>query len=154
MPLPKVKIRKPRRPRKADLPAPQRPQTAREEQEVFSGQVNGVEASMPEERLANELRKQGIPFEFRRTIGAPRGLPGWKELDFLVSKFGLLYAIEVDTAFTHRDKGRSDVLHDAIVLQDLEKQGANVHPRVIHLDGESDLADKKWTEKTVKRLFV
>jgi hypothetical protein len=117
--------------------------------------VQGVKASQPEERLARALDKVGTieGYEFRRTIGAPRGLPGWKELDFLIAARGQMFAVEVDTAFTHRDKGRKDVLHDAIVLSELERDGFEVYPQVIHLDGESELVDQKWAEATAKRLF-
>lgn len=152
--LPQVKVRRVRPPRQ-ELPSPQKPDITHQEAEVFAGQVMGMKASQPEERLYRALKKNAKVhgMEFRFTIGAPRGLPGWKELDFLVASFGLVYAIEVDTAFTHRDKGESDRLHDAIVLNDLQKQGYNVYPRVIHLDGESDLVDQKNADTTAKRMF-
>lgn len=155
--LPAVKVRVPRnRSGKLKLPAPQRPRLeSGGEAELLEGQVNGMKASAGEERFAKALRKITAVdgFEFRYTIGAPRGLPGWKELDFVVVKGGTLYAIEIDTAFTHRDKGASDTLHDAIVLKELKKLGMNLHPVVIHLDGESDLTDQKGADTTAKRLF-
>ncbi len=153
--LPKVHIR--RRPlRKPVLPAPDMPALAAEEVEVLGGTVQGMKASAPEERLAKALETiESIDqFLFRYTIGAPRGLPGWKELDFLVSARGMTYAIEVDSAFTHAGKsGRSDVLHDAIVLNELEKQGVQVFPQVIHLDMESDLVDQRLANQTARGLF-
>lgn len=156
MKLPPLKIPKSRRALRPSLPAPHRPRlTDREEPEVLGGSVQNMKASQPEERFAKALDKVGTieGYEFRRTIGAPRGLPGWKELDFLVAARGQYYAIEVDSAFSHRDKGRADVLHDAIVLRDLEKDGLQVYPSVIHLHMESELIDQRWADTTAKRLF-
>jgi hypothetical protein len=153
MALPKVKIRK-TRPPKAILPAPHKPRAdTGDEAELLTGTVQGMKASAPEERLFNALRKIGISAEFRHTMGAPRGLPGWFEVDALVPVHGIVYAVEVDTEFTHRQKQRADVLHDARVLKSLEGQGMQVYPSVIHLDGESDLVDQKWALATVKRHF-
>jgi Holliday junction resolvase-like predicted endonuclease len=103
--------------------------------------------------MARALGKVQAPFEFRYTLGAPRGLPGWKELDFLVQKNGMVYPVEVDTEFTHRNKGEADRLHDAIVLSELEQEGYQVFPQVIHVMGESDLIDQRAADATAKRLF-
>lgn len=154
MALPKVHVRLPRKSQPV-IPSPQMPRLdTGDEAEVLGGTVQGKKASAPEERLFRALEEVGITgATFRYTVGAPRGLPGWKELDALIPARGLVYAVEVDTAFTHREKGRADVLHDAIVLKELEKTGLSVYPKVIHLDGESDLADRQWALNTVKRLF-
>lgn len=155
MALPKVYIRRVRTPR-PNLPSPIRPQADPDrEAEVLVGEVQGMKASMPEERLHNALAAnrnvQGL--EFRYTLGAPRGLPGWFELDYLVASGGQHYAIEVDTEFSHRMKVRSDALHDARVLKSLRGQGLTVYPSVIHLDGETDLADPAAARSAVGRLF-
>lgn len=151
--LPAVKVAVPRKP-KPKLPAPQRPRLdSGSEAELLSGNVQGMKASAGEERFAKALAKITAVsgFQFRYTIGAPRGLPGWKELDFVVVRSGILFAFEVDTAFTHRDKKASDVLHDAIALKELAKLGMELHPVIIHLDGESDLLDQKKADATAKR---
>lgn len=154
--LPPVKIRLPRKPRPI-LPAPQRPRAdTGNEPEMLAGTVQNKKASAPEERLAQALSKtRNVDgYYFRYTVGAPRGLPGWKEIDFVISSRGMTYAVEVDSAFTHRNKsGRSDVLHDAIVLRELEKQGMQVYPSVIHLNMESELVDQTWADQTARRLF-
>ena len=152
--IPTIVIKRIHKP-KLILPAPHKP-SAKEvtSPEQLSGEVQGKKASAPEERLFKALAKNNLPAEFRRTIGAPRGLPGWKELDALVVSRNMLYAIEVDTAFTHRQKQRADVLHDAIVLQDLRKEGMEVYPKVFHLFGEAELVDQKWADATIKRLFA
>jgi len=154
--LPAVVVKKNYRSENRIVPAPHRPRLdSGEEPEFLQGMVQGKKASAGEERLFRALMKnQAVEqAEFRYTIGAPRGLPGWKELDALVSARGLVYAFEVDTAFTHRDKKESDRLHDAIVLTDLAKQGMNVYPVVTHVDGESDLVNQKNADHYVKRFF-
>lgn len=125
-----------------------------EEGEVLLGQLMGKEASAPEERLGKALQKAGINFMFRYVMGAPKGLPGWKEIDFLVPVNGLVYAVEVDTAFTHRSKGQKDKLHDALILQDkgVQEMGT-LWPTVFHADGDSELADSPNAEQYVKRNF-
>lgn len=136
------------------IPLPSRPRLAREDEEVLVGEVKGMKASAPEERLAKELDKAGIQYEFRYVVGAPKGLPGWKELDFLVSSGGLLYALEVDTAFTHMSKENADKLHDAIIQNDRNlKELGELWPEVIHVDGDSDLSAKESARQFVKRQF-
>jgi len=151
--IPGVRIRSQRQPRTI-LPSPYKPRADTGNQpEILEGTVQNMKASAPEERLARALGKQQTDFEFRHTIGAPRGLPGWKEIDFIVPSFGQVYAVEVDTAFTHREKGRADVLHDAIALVELKKEGMTVYPMVLHVDGESDLATRENATAWVKQRF-
>lgn len=147
------KFRKQRKPPK--LPLPSFPSLQpRVQPEELLGHVDGIQASAPEERLARALAKNKKGYKFRLTVGAPRGLPGWKELDFVVESQGVLYAVEVDTAFTHRQKENADVLHDAIVMNDPElKTMGTFFPRVIHVDGDSDLASLTNAESYVKRQF-
>jgi hypothetical protein len=151
--LPKVKIRLIRKP-KTILPAPFKPRAdTGNEPEGLSGTVQNMKASAPEERLARALDKQQTEYKFRYTVGAPRGMPGFKEVDFIVPAFSQYYAVEVDTAFTHREKGRADVLHDAIVLAALKKEGLQMFPTVIHVDGESDLLTSENALRWVKQRF-
>jgi hypothetical protein len=122
--------------------------------EQLTGVVNGMQASAGEERLANALSKANIPFLFRYAVGAPRNMPGWKELDFVVMSGGMIHPIEVDTAFTHREKHQTDILHDAIIENDsqLHYMG-QVFPQVRHVDGDSDLANSKNATEFVKKTF-
>ena len=122
------------------------------EPEVLSGLVKGWKASKGEERAAIALSRNSnvADFVFRMTIGE-RNMPGFKELDFLItSKVGMYYAVEVDSAFTHRDKGTSDILHDTLMLQALKH--LNIYPQVIHWDIDKDLPDIKTAAQTVKQL--
>ena len=153
MKLPKVKVSRRRR-AKVDLPAADKPTIADGiAPELLSGRVQGKKASAAEERFANEINKTaGIEaFEFRRHIFAPGFYR--KELDGLIVTRGIAYAIEIDSAFTHRGKAESDRLHDAIVLKALEQEGYEVYPQVIRIDGESELSDEKITKTTVRKLL-
>lgn len=128
------------------------PSIAAEEAEVLSGQVQGKTASAGEERYANGLQAEGHQFIFRYVLGAPKGLPGWKELDFLVLTKGMLYAVEIDTAFTHANKQQKDKLHDAIILKDhdINAQGT-LFPQVIHVDGEVDIPTNQAARQHIRR---
>jgi hypothetical protein len=135
-------------------PMPSHVSIIHEEGETLLGSVQGKEASAPEERMAKELTKSGKQFLFRYVFGAPKGLPGWKELDFLISSNGLLYAVEVDTAFTHRNKAQKDKLHDALILADrhISSMGT-LYPQVFHASGDTDLADQRNAAQYVKNNF-
>ena len=154
MMLPKVKVPKIRKPIRTPVKGIPRPRLDNgDEAELLSGSVRDMKASAIEERFAKALDKERIPFEFRYTIGAPRGVPGWKELDYLVEKNGQMYAIEIDSIFTHRRKGEADRLHDAIVLSELEQQGMNVFPNVFHVLGDTELTDQTQANATVRKLL-
>lgn len=154
MRLPKPKVPKMRVPRDRiwnEIPLPTQPQVAQADEQTLTGQVQGQPASAPEENLANALDDANYGYIFRYTIGAPKGLPGWKEVDFLVSSNGMIYCVEVDTAFTHRNKEHQDKLHDAIILQDERlKQMGQLFPEVIHGDGDTELATQKEAMTFVK----
>jgi len=124
------------------------------EPELFTGTVKGFKASKGEERAANALyaNSKVADFYFRMTIGAEaRNLPGWKELDYLIeSTTGMYYAVEVDSAFSHRFKGTSDILHDAIILENLKH--LNIYPQVIHWDIDHDLPNAAVAKQTVRNL--
>lgn len=121
------------------------------DREVLSGMVQGWEASAGEERLARALDVQGLSYQFRMALGGARNTPGWKELDFLVQARGMYFAVEVDSEFTHRHKKNSDVLHDAITLNELKH--LQPYPRVFHLFNEHELVDQGTAIKTVRSLF-
>jgi len=137
-----------------DFDLPGFPDIASPEDQPLTGAVQDKQASAGEENLARALDEAGIQYTFRYIVGAPKGLPGWKELDFLISNKGLMYAVEVDTAFTHREKAFADVLHDAIVLNDRDLQSyGELYPQVFHIDGELDLTTKETSRAYVRRTF-
>lgn len=122
--------------------------------EILEGVVQEKKASAGEERFARGLeayREKVKGYEFRMALGARRNMPGWLELDFLVETHTFYYAVEIDSVFTHRMKQNADVLHDAIVLKELNY--LSLYPKVIHIDGEKDLADPEMTKKTIRNLF-
>ncbi len=123
------------------------------EQETLTGEVNGFKASAPEERAVRGLVKRPtvVNYFFRMALGAERNLPGFKELDLLIETNSIWYAVEVDSPFTHRNKGTSDILHDAIVLENLTH--LNVYPRVINLDQDADLSNQLQADQTMKNLL-
>jgi hypothetical protein len=150
----KVKVPKVKSPPRFRPPAPHKPDAkAVDEPERLEGYVQGKQASDSEERMANALSgSAGVEsYEFRLALGAPRGFPGWKELDYLAISRGILYAIEVDDKFTHRAKAESDRLHDVIILKELNKSGGGtVWPEVFHA---LDINSQEAATSFVKNLF-
>lgn len=154
MRLPPVRVPRIRKPPKVNLPQAPRPRLDNGgEAELLSGVVQDMEASAIEERFARALDKKRKPYQFRYTVGAPRGLPGFKEVDFILENNGQMYAVEIDSLFTHRRKREADRLHDAIVLTELEQEGFQVYPQVIHVLGDTELVDQRQADATVNRLF-
>lgn len=121
--------------------------------EILEGMVQDKKASQYEERWFRAVSKIKAVEEsyFRIPVGASRGSPGWKELDALHRWNGLYYAFEIDTEFTHRKKDNADVLHDAIVLNELESIG--IYPKVFHIDGERELASQEDAMTTARNYF-
>ncbi len=153
--IPPVKLRKTRR-AKPNLPEPQKPKFSENGTgEILSGNVQGMKASAAEERAVRAIskNKKVDGYEFRRALLAPRNTPGFKELDLLVSSKGINYAFEIDSPFTHRNKERSDVLHDAQVLHSLEQQGFMIWPQVFHIQGEVDLVDQQKADTYFNGFF-
>lgn len=149
----KVKVPRLRTPRPRMNP-PRRPVLDNgDEPELLAGVVQDLPASAIEERFARALDKKRIPYIFRYAVGAPRGMPGHKEVDFLVEKNGMIYPVEVDTEFTHRRKGEADRLKDAIVLNELEREGYQVFPQVLRVQGETELTDQRQADRTVDKLL-
>ncbi len=129
--------------------------------EHLTGIIQDLAASAGEERSARALDKNQnvMSYQFRLPLGAPRNMPGFKELDLLVqAKSGIFYAIEIDTAFTHRMKANADKLHDAIILQELSY--LPIFPHVFHVgDGpdseeNASVATQDQANETFRRLIV
>lgn len=124
------------------------------DREVLTGSVQNMKASVGEERFARALDRyeKVLGYQFRVAVGAPRNLPGWNELDFLVDvSDGMYRAVEIDSVFSHRDKQYKDRLHDAVLVQEL--QYLSLFPTVLHVDIDRDLADQDMANRTVRRLF-
>lgn len=105
-----------------------RPQVATEKEQL-SGQVRGMEASSLEERFAKALDGRRKNYIFRVPLGV-KGMPGWKELDFLVIDGGY-YPVEIDDIeFVHRGKTAQDALKDATIREYLKEYNPQPVKRV------------------------
>lgn len=97
--------------------------------EVFYGQVRGLKASIAEERCARSLDKRGIEYLFRYGTEGGRGAPGWKEIDFLITKFGLHYPVNLnESSFVHRGTQAHDKLNEIMIMDYLNRAGYNPQP--------------------------
>lgn len=90
------------------------------EKEQLSGMVRGMGASDIEERFARSLDRMGVSYWFRLPVGAPRGMPGYNELDFLVNSGGY-YPIQIDGEYSHLGKEAKDMIADARIMEELKQ---------------------------------
>ena len=132
-----------------------KPQIAKEGEELLSGYVDGKPAKRDEEFFMQEARK--LPnvrsSEFRMTLGAPRGLPGWLELDALIETYNGFRAFEIDDmSFVHLGQRESaeTVLKDKRRRDGLAKYGINI-VKVEHLDA-ADLETREAARKLLREL--
>ena len=128
------------------------------EDEQLTGSVQNMPASDNEERFARSLYKnkrvQG--FEFRKAIGAPKGMPGWKELDFLVSTISGFHAFEIDdTSFVHKGESArtKDRLSDITRRQALERDGIQLPAGIEHVDASAWLQNQESSDRRVRELI-
>lgn len=81
-----------------------KPDVATAEEEVLSGYFDGKPAKRGEEFFMQEAeRMENVrSVEFRMTLGAPKGMPGWLELDALIETYNGWRAFEIDDlSFVH-----------------------------------------------------
>jgi hypothetical protein len=144
--------------RQAQVPIPStRPRPEPDRVELLSGNIAGVKAAKGEERFYRAMMKdpQVKQVWFRLPLGAPKGMPGWKELDFLVLKTSGMYsAFSVkDVTFVHAGtaKTATDLMNDMVMVQALKSQGINVND-IITIDAR-DLDDEELAARTEKELI-
>jgi hypothetical protein len=128
-----------------------KPEFAREAEQL-TGSVNDIKANQFEERLANALNDRKVPYYFRYAVGAPKGFPGWKEVDFLVSAPGQVEVIMVDGVdFVHRgsEAQAQDQLNDIIIKKSLVDYGINI---VRHIS-TARLTDQTSANQVVREIF-
>ena len=143
LPLYTYKIKK----RRVPITGVRTPTAARDAEEL-SGIVRGFQASAIEERFARALERRNIDYYFRYALGN-RGLPGWRELDFLVIWFGYRpFEIE-DISFIHRGTQAEDAWKDAQTMDFLKQY--NPYP-VQHVNN-TQLYDQDAADATVRRLL-
>lgn len=136
--------------------APRKPQFARDGEEALSGFVDGLPAKRDEEFFMQEVRKHPShrSSEFRMTLGAPRHMPGWLELDALIETFGGFRAFELDDmSFVHLGQRESSEtkIKDKRRLDGLATYGINPRKGIEHLDA-ADLENREMTKALVREL--
>lgn len=128
-----------------------RPEFAREAEQLI-GEVNSIKANQFEERLAKALSDRKVPYYFRYAVGAPKGFPGWKEVDFLVAAPGQAEVIMVDGVdFVHRGSAaqEQDKINDLIIKKALSDYGINT---VRHIS-TARLIDRDSANQVVREIF-
>lgn len=114
-----------------------RPKLVRETEKPLTRNVQGQPASDLEERFARALEKERIGYAFQFVHGAPKGLPGFQSLDFLVLT-PVPVAVQVDdTTFIHKGTAAHDELVDTKTIHNLRRMGyGNIFPTVLHVTQE------------------
>lgn len=133
------------------------PRPVAEASEFLTKSVHGMKASDLEERFAKALDRYEIGYTFRLTT-LPRGLPGFKELDFLVfSQRGTMGVSVEDTTFIHFGTDAKDSLQQAIVIDALRKQGQDLTPlafptpgNIIGVVSQVELGTQNLADRFVK----
>lgn len=124
------------------------------EGEILTGKVKGIDAKADEERFAKGLNRYPDvrQYFFRLAVGAPRGMPGWKELDFLIETFHGWVAVEVDDMeFVHKGKTSEMQMADLQRITGLKDIGVDVHE--IHHVPAARLADEQGVDQVIRELL-
>jgi hypothetical protein len=149
-----------KRVKKAERVDRPRIQPPAEDGNQYSGQIDGMKAAEGEENLYNAAIKTGhvIGLEFRKPVGAPRGMPGQKELDFLITlNTGEALAIQVrDYDFVHKGNKNAgeDEATDTYILMKLKTEGVTVRGNKIITISDDDLATPELARKAVEDLEI
>jgi hypothetical protein len=131
----------------------------RKREKPLTGMVKERQAQEGEERLAREFYKgivkaQIRDFYFEWSPGVPEGLPGWRQLDYMVFGYGKDVAIAIDDVdFVHRSaKAKNhDKVGDMLFLERLNKLGYDIR-EIKHIPA-SDLATQEGAAKVYRELF-
>jgi hypothetical protein len=98
--------------------------------ETLTGFIRGEPAnSEAEERFARELDKNSrvAGYEYNKVVGAPKGMPGWRQLDFLVLMVdGFYRAFSMkDLSFIHHGAktDAEDAIEEAQIVSALSSEG-------------------------------
>lgn len=146
----KPRSRRPDIRRIADVPRRKTP-------EQLTGFIQGIRAdSKAEERFSIALYKRRNVASFRYSfIIGTMGMPGWKQLDFLVQlTTGTFMAFSVkDTEFVHHGVAvtEQDAINEIFIRQQLEKDGIIID-KVRTIDAR-DLDTQNLADNTARRIF-
>jgi len=133
-----------------------KPKVAKVGEEILSGFVDGIPAARGEEFFMQEVRK--LPnhrgSQFRMTLGAPRNMPGWLEMDALIQTINGYRAFEIDDmSFVHlgqRESAETKV-KDLRRMKGLLKYGITPRYGIEHIDA-ADLDKRELTRKKSEEL--
>ena len=126
---------------------------------AYSGQIDGMKAAKGEENFLKGAFKTGLvgQYSFRVAVGAPRNMPGYKELDFLLqTKAGEYVAVQIrDYDFIHHGivATAKDQASDAFIIQELGKQGINVRMNKIYSVSDDDLTTIEDARKKAEEVL-
>jgi hypothetical protein len=133
------------------------PQDNRKTTEQLTGIINGIRAnSKGEERFARALAKDPniAGFIYSYIVGT-QGMPGWKQLDFLVqTKSGDFHAFSIkDYEFVHHGvaSDTQDMINEVTIIEQLEKTGFPV--RVVESIDSRDLDTQEQADALVKEIL-
>lgn len=132
-----------------------KPKVAKEGEEALSGFYNGLPAKRDEEFFMQEASKlpsvRGV--EFRMAIGAPKGLPGWLELDGLLETYNGFRAFEIDDmSFIHlgQRENAETMVKDLRRIVGLQDKGIFIN-KVEHIDA-ADLTTREAARQLLRKL--
>lgn len=133
-----------------------KPKVAKVGEEILSGFVDGIPAARGEEFFMQEIRK--LPnhrgSQFRMSLGAPRNMPGWLEMDALIETVMGFRAFEIDDmSFVHlgqRESAETKV-KDLRRMNGLLKYGITPHRGIEHIDA-ADLDNRELAKKKIAEL--
>jgi hypothetical protein len=125
-----------------------------------SGIIDGLKASLGEQNLLGAAYKTGLvsAHVFRMPVGAPKYMPGWKELDFLfTTKIGSYVAVQIkDYEFVHHGMASSsaDNANDALMLQEFAKEGVLLQGNRIYSVDNNDLQTPEDAARVAKEILI
>jgi len=130
----------------------------REKEAPLTGKIDDLKASEGEERFDRTLDKaikQGtLRGRYFRWTTLKRGVPGYKELDFLtISANGKATAVSIrGTDYVHRSSSakNQDLINDLIIMQALSKLGYNVS-QITNVDA-SKLISQEDSDNAARKL--
>jgi hypothetical protein len=134
-----------------------KPKIANEGEEPLSGYFAGLPAKRDEEFFMQEASRMPSVrnVEFRMAIGAPKGLPGWLELDGLLETYSGYRAFEIDDmSFVHlgqREDAETKV-KDLRRIEGLKQKGVFVD-KIEHLDA-ADLTTREQARQLLRKLNI
>ena len=118
------------------------------EKEQLYGFVRDMAASDIEERFARALDKLEKNYWFRLPVGAPRGMPGYNEVDFLVASGGY-YPIQIDGEYSHIGREAKDMLTDAKVMVALREYNPFPVKHILY----TSLGNQRAADMAARELF-